>query len=160
MLAFKGTNVEGVKASMRLIHDDLKEIIMLCKEFIGQNNLCIYGTLALPHITKEQLNIVTDCDNCVKRIKYITSEDLQSLDTLRLWWKNLNRDVYQCMKGNSPNYSWFSNLVSQFMVLLASEQDDLPVVCGDADTKIRSLILNPDQVNAIYHSDKQKFIRG
>ena len=134
----------------------------------------IIGLLCFPTTSRfeveEQMKFF--CSNsCWKymNVCFLAKEDLQTSQALEDWWNNvleieLNRleSIYQCSRKSPERQNNVLNtILAQTVATIAMTNVFVcPTLLADPFLQLKTLFLNPSQVEAIYSQSKRKLVLG
>eukprot|EP00111_Clytia_hemisphaerica_P023149 TCONS_00068098-protein len=171
----KATNEAGFHQDLQNLNLNMKALVRVCSDLLTKDctigePLAIVGAVCCPTIDERVLKKfqLWQVDNgAYYRSNVITKRQFENQEEFNHWYFQLCANIHQELNGirciSLDNLSHnFYQYANRMMMLLALQDVQLPSVFGSTDIKIRSLLLNREQMEAVHLAlvKKHVFITG
>lgn len=144
---------------------DLKSLLLTYKYLLKGKNIPLFGVVACPSLTRHQIDEFQFlCDACKRFV--LTKDDLRDVATFKQWWlvtleETVDSTLKQYDAPMTDNLNkLFFQITSQTVAVMATIRTDLPTLSANVNDQVTSIMLNKDQLEAIYGPGMKKIVKG
>ena len=144
---------------------DVKYFVYVNKPIIENKSLTVLGVVACPSVErkdlKETLLFQFPSNFKLFKVLFICEDELKSYETLHDWWRCKFFEHCSKITCNTKNEILFKQLIGLTMLIIAYyEVESCPSLESNTQKQITSMLLNPEQINAIHDCSLKKVITG
>ena len=154
---------------IEMCQEDIKSFVKLHAERIKEKfDVRIAGVIVCPDVNRKDLQKLlpfhfSDYQDTFYQQLFLCKEQIDSDEKFSKWLDNFwyeFRLKFDMKKNVTKCNEMFQKIIAHHMACMVSVQDGLPSLSNDTENQLQTVLLNPDQLTAIYSPVKKKLITG